>query len=332
MKKITRREFVQTTAVTAAGMAITPVSGCATHKQPFDAKGFPTVKLGKTGTQVPLMGFGCGSRWMSVEDDDLALGMLEHALDNGLYYWDTASSYGNDRISSEERIGKILPGVREKVFLVTKTGDRDADEARRSIERSLERLRTDYIDLLHVHSIRSVDDAEQLGKADKVFGVLEDYKKQGIIRNTGFTGHTTSEGMKRAATLHDFDVMMMALNHQVPDGSEKFEEGPAPYAMKKGMGVVAMKVVRPRETIQELEPSSLIRYALSLKDFHMINLGIDSQDVLEENIALIREFKPMEQEEMQKVRIALEPFYHGKNLAWMHPAYVDGHNKGLTLA
>lgn len=275
------------------------------------------------------MGFGCGSRWMSIQNDDKALGLLQHALDSGLYYWDTASSYGNDQISSEERIGQILPGTRAKVFLVSKTGDRDADEARKSIERSLERLRTDYIDLVHVHSVRSVEDAEQLGEPGKVYGVLEDYKKQGIVRNIGFTGHTKAGAMKRAAQLYDFDVMMMALNHQVSDGSEQFEESPAPFAKKKGMGVVAMKVVRPRETVQGLEPSRLIRYALSLKDFHMINLGIDSREVLDENIALIRDFTPMKKEEMQEVRLALEPFYQGKNLAWMDPSYVDGHTFSL---
>ncbi len=265
----------------AAAVSILPTAACSMYNSPYDAKGMPTVKLGQTGVLVPRLGFGCGSRWMGVENDDDALEILEYALDHGLYYWDTAASYGNKRISSEERIGKILKNQREKVFLVSKTGDRDGDKAKESIEKSLSRLQTDHIDLLHIHSITSVEDAEQLGEKGKVLEVLEQYKKEGIIGNIGFTGHSSAEGMKRAAELYDFDAMMMALNHQSTDGSQAFEENPATYAFGKGMGVIAMKVLRPRETIQGLEASDLVNYALSLKQFHMINVGIDSMEVLQ---------------------------------------------------
>ncbi len=331
-KKITRREFVQTTAVAAASVAIVPTAGCTGPDSPYDAKGFPTVKLGRTGVQVPRMGFGCGSRWMTVADDDKALEILEYALQQGLYYWDTASSYGNDLISSEERIGKILPALREKVFLVSKTGDRDADRAKESIERSLSRLQTDHLDLLHIHSINSVEDAEQLGEKGKVLEVLHQYKKEGVLRHIGFTGHASAEGMKRAAELYDFDVMMMALNHQSTDGTQHFEEDAAPYAFQKGMGVVAMKVIRPRETVEGLAASDLVQYALSLDEFHMINVGIDSMEVLKSNIDLIRKFQPMKEGRMKEIRLALQPFYRGEHLPWMQPGYRDGHIGDVRLA
>ena len=330
-KKITRREFVQTTAVAAAAVTIAPVAGCA-GTSPYDSKGLPTVKLGNTGAKVPVMGFGCGSRWMTIKEDDKALEILEFALNQGLYYWDIASAYGNDQISSEERIGKILKNHRSKVFLVSKTGDRGAEEAKKSIEQSLKRLGTDRIDLMHVHSIDSVEDAEQLGEKGKVLEVLHQYKSEGIIKHIGFTGHATAEGMKRAAELYDFEVMMMALNHRSPEGTEKFEELPAPYAMKKGMGVVAMKVIRPRETVDGLAATDLVKYALTLKEFHMINIGIDSMDVLNSNLDLIRNFEPLESQKMEELRLALQPFYNGKNLAWMQPSYRDGWNSGIHLA
>jgi predicted aldo/keto reductase-like oxidoreductase len=313
-------------------MAIAPTFGCSGPVSPYDSKGLPTVLLGKTGVRVPVMGFGCGSRWMSVEDDDIALEMLEYALDQGLYYWDTASSYGNDRLSSEERIGKILKSHRDKVFMVSKTGDRGADEAKQSIERSLTRLGTDHIDLMHVHSIDSVEDAEQLGDKGMVLEVLHQYRDEGIIKHIGFTGHATAQGMKRAAELYDFEVMMMALNHQVPEGTEKFEELPAPFAMKKGMGVVAMKVIRPRETVEGLAVSDLIKYALSLEDFHMINVGIDNLDFLKANLEILRNFSPLDTQKMEEIRMALQPFYQGKSLAWMQHGYVDGWNNNLHLA
>jgi predicted aldo/keto reductase-like oxidoreductase len=323
-RKITRREFVQTGAAAAAAVSFLPAIGCSIKGATYDAKGFPTVTLGKTGVEVPRLGFGCGSRWMTIANDDTALELLEYALQQGLYYWDTAASYGNDLISSEERIGKILKHHRKNVFLVSKTGERDGEKVKESIEKSLTRLETDHIDLLHVHSINSVEDAEQLGEKGKVLEVLEQYKKEGIIRNMGFTGHTSAEGMKRAAELYDFDAMMMALNHQLSDGSQEFEENPATFAFGKGMGVIAMKVIRPRENIEGLEASDLIYYALSLNQFHMINIGIDNMEVLKSNIQLVKDFKPLEKERMNEIRLALQPFYRGDHLAWMNAGYLDG--------
>jgi aryl-alcohol dehydrogenase-like predicted oxidoreductase len=330
-KKITRREFVQTTAAAAATMAIAPVTGC-TASSPYDSKGLPTVELGKTGATVPILGFGCGSRWMSVQNTDKALEILESAFDQGLYYWDTAANYGNEQISSEERVGLLLKERREKVFLVTKTGDRDADQAMKSVERSLKRLQTDHIDLLHMHAVSSVEDAELLGEKGQVLEVLLKLKSEGVIRNIGFTGHASAEGMKRALELYDCDVMMMALNHQSTDGTEKFEELPAPLAMKKGMGVVAMKVIRPRETVHGLAASDLVRYALSLNDFHLANIGMDSLEVLKSNLEIIRDFTPLEEKKMEELRVALQPFYKGHNLPWMKPAYLDGWSSHIHLA
>ncbi len=330
-KKITRREFVQTTAAATATMALVPVTGC-TGSSPYDAKGLPTVKLGKTGATVPILGFGCGSRWMSVQNTDQALEILESAFNQGLYYWDTAASYGNEQISSEERVGMLLKERREQVFLVTKTGDRDADQAMKSVEQSLKRLQTDYIDLLHMHAVSSVEDAELLGEKGKVLEVLHQLKSEGVVRNIGFTGHASAEGMKRAVELYDCDVMMMALNHQSTDGTQKFEELPAPLAMNKGMGVVAMKVIRPRETVSGLDASDLVKYALSLEDFHMANIGMDSMEVLNSNLEILRDFTPLEDSKMEELRMALQPFYRGKDLPWMRPAYLDGWHNHVHLA
>ena len=102
-KKITHREFVQATAAASAAVAITPMAGCTDLTTRYDPKGLPTSILGKTGVEVPRLGFDCGSRWMAVKDNDEALGILEYAHDHGVYYWDTAPTDGNDQISSEER-------------------------------------------------------------------------------------------------------------------------------------------------------------------------------------------------------------------------------------
>jgi len=331
-KEITRRKFVQTTAAAAATVAIAPLTGGCKSVSAYDPKGLPTVKLGKTGAIVPVMGFGCGSRWMAVQDDQKALEILESAFNQGLYYWDTASSYGNEKISSEERIGMILKERRAHVFLTSKTGDREGDLAKKSVEQSLKRLQTDHIDLMYVHALSSVEDAEQLGEKGKVLEVLHQLKSEKVVGNIGFSGHASAAGMKRAVELYDFDVMMMALNHQSPDGTEDFEGLPAPLARQKGMGVVAMKVIRPRETVNGLAAEDLVRYAMTLKDFHMANIGIDSLEVLNTNLEILRNLSPLNEEKMEEIRLALQPFYSGKNLAWMQASYQDGwqHNIRIT--
>jgi predicted aldo/keto reductase-like oxidoreductase len=331
-KKITRRKFVRTTAAAAAAVSIVPGLGLARSTSTFDPKGLPTKILGNTGVKVPPLGLGCGSRWLAVENEDEGLGILEYGLDHGLYYWDTSGTYDYYQRSSEERIGKLLKARRREVFLVSKTGEREADKAKANIERSLKRLQTDYIDLFHVHSVSSVKDAEQLGSKGKVLEVLHRYRDEGIIKHIGFSGHTSAEAMKRAAELYDFEVMMIALNHNDPSGEEKFEELPVPYAANKGMGVIAMKVIRPRETIEGLSPSDLIRYALTLKHFHMINIAHDSLEVLKSNLQLIKNFKPLDKQKMREIQIALEPFYRHENLDWMKPSYIDGKEDGAILA
>ena len=137
---------------------------------------------------------------------------------------------------------------------------------------------------------------------------------------------------KRAVELYDFDVMMMALNHQSSDGAEDFESLPTPLARKKEMGVVAMKVIRPRETVNGLAANDLIRYALTLEDFHIANIGIDSMEVLNANLEILKNFSPLGEEKMDEIRMALHPFYEGKNLAWMHTEYQDGWNHDIRRA
>ncbi len=122
--------------------------------------------------------------------------------------------YKNDKQYSEERIGKILPSLRDRVFLSTKVEDRDAEGAKRTIETSLKRLNTDYIDLYQIHSVTNEDEVRKFGDKDGVLPVLKKYQEEGVIRFIGFTGHTSAAAMKLAADMYDFDTMLYALNHQ----------------------------------------------------------------------------------------------------------------------
>jgi aryl-alcohol dehydrogenase-like predicted oxidoreductase len=319
-KDFTRRDFIKTTGALTAGVVLAPSAACSASA--YDAKGLPTAVLGKTGVLIPRLIMGLGSRFMAV-DEEKGLEILETALSRGLYYWDTAASYRNAEQASEERIGKILKSVRSQVFLASKVGERKADDAKRTIETSLERLQTDYIDLYQVHSVTNEEEVKQFGAADGVLPVLRKYQEEGVIKYIGFTGHTSASAMKLAAEMYDFDTMLIALNHQ-EQGKQPFEEQPVPFAAEKGMGVLAMKVIRPRETVNGLDPNELVKYALSLKEVTAAVIGTDSLDVLNKNIATLQSFKPLSDERMQELRAQLDPFYRSNKLPWLQPGYHDG--------
>lgn len=318
-KPFTRRDFVKTSALGATAV----IAGCKTTNglNAYEAKGLPTTELGKTGVRIPRIAIGCGSRFMAA-DTDASIEMLEYALENGLYYWDTANNYVNNdtKEASEERLGRVLKSRRKEVFLSTKVAARDVDGFQKQLETSLKRLQTDHLDVLNIHSIESVDDAKQLGKTVEV---LKRTQEQGIARFVGFTGHTTSKGMAYVAKNYGLDFMLCALNH-MQQGREAFEGQAVPAAHDNGLGVMVMKVIRPRETVESLEPAQLIRYALSLPKVDGAVISMQNLDIMKQNIALLKSFSPMSEEEMEGMTMRLEPFFRSEQLQWMQPGYRDG--------
>lgn len=318
--EITRRQFIKTTGAVTAGAILTPAAACTSSA--YDAKDIPVTILGNTGVRIPRLIMGLGSRFMAV-DEDKGLEILESGLNSGLYYWDTASSYGSPGAWSEERVGKALKNVRDRVFLSSKVSDRNADEAKRTLETSLKRLQTDYIDLYQIHSVNNEEEVKQFGEKNGVLPVLKKYQEEGVIRHIGFTGHTSASAMKLAAEMYDFDTMLIALNHQ-EGGRQPFEEQPVPFAAQKGMGVLAMKVIRPRETVSDISTEDLIRYAFSLEDITAVVIGMDNLEVLRKNLAILQSFEPLDKNRMNELRAQLDPFYKSRNLPWMQADYHDG--------
>jgi aryl-alcohol dehydrogenase-like predicted oxidoreductase len=328
-KNLRRREFLKTAAAAAAGAAIPPLQGTLSRggrpsaRAARAAKGLPTAVLGKTGVAVPRIGLGLGSRFCAVEDEDQALQILRVALDSGFYYWDTAYNYTNKVIVSEERIGRILERRRDEVFLATKFEARSYDGVMRQLEQSLKRLRTDHLDLYQVHLVESMADLDTLGLPGGALDALRKIKDQKIARFVGFSGHLDAAAMAEAARRHDFDTMLIALNHYEERHGD-FEGGAIPAAASRQMGVMIIKAVRPRETVAGLDPADLIRYALTLPLVHAAVVGTDSVEVVRKNASLLRNFKPLSAEEMGRLRVKLEPFYAGAALPWMRPGYRDG--------
>jgi predicted aldo/keto reductase-like oxidoreductase len=332
-KGMDRRHFIKTCVAATAAVGAWPSgrlfangaagSAVATPSAAFDAKGLPTRVLGKSGVAVPIIGFGGGSRFCKIEEPDKSAEVLSYALDNGLYYWDTASNYTTDKVVSEERFGLVIKDRRKEIFLATKVEDRTADGAMRQLETSLKRLRTDYLDILQVHSVSSLEDVDKIGAKGGVLEALHKLKAQKVARLIGFSGHASAEAMTAAVERFDFDTMLIALNQQQGVTGD-MEKGAIPAAAKKKMGVMVIKVIRPKETVSGVNPDELIRYALTLEHVDAAVIGMDSLDVLKKDIELLKNFRKMNPAEMEGMRRRLGPFYAGLNLPWMNPAYTDG--------
>lgn len=134
-----------------------------------------------------------GGAALSGVPEDVADGSIALALEAGINHFDTAADYGD----SELHLGRWMPEIRNRIFLATKTGDRTAAGAYAEIHRSLERLRTDRIDLIQLHAVCETQDLDRVtGSGGALEGALR-AKDEGLVGAIGITGH----GM-RAAEVH----------------------------------------------------------------------------------------------------------------------------------
>ncbi|GAA1890315.1 aldo/keto reductase [Lapillicoccus jejuensis] len=165
-------------------------------------------RLGRLGHESSVLLYGAAA--LSGVDQQTADRSVQEALDAGINHLDVAASYGD----AELRLGPWIPRIRDKVFLASKTGDRTRDEAWASINRSLERLQTDRLDLIQLHA---VGDLEELDKVTGPGGALEAAvraQEEGLVGAVGITGHGTQaaathlEGLRR----YPFATVLTPLN------------------------------------------------------------------------------------------------------------------------
>jgi predicted aldo/keto reductase-like oxidoreductase len=328
--------FIKSTlaaSVTIAGSKIAfskdnyPVPDGELSANQYDSKGLPTSVLGKTGVVIPKIAIGLGSRFLNIKTLEEALEMCNYALDNGLYYWDTAHDYVNNSTGaiSEERLGHIVKNRRNEIFLSTKISARDPEKARMELEESLKRLQTDHLDMLKIHAVESPEDVRDICKKGGVLDLFSKMKEEKVTRFIGFSGHGDARALKAMVDTGRFDSMLFAMNHY--DANKENRQGIViPAAKAFGMGVMLMKTVRPKETIPGLDASQLVRFALSLEGPSGIAVGMDSKKVVDSNLNLLRNFKPMNADEKLKYASILSPFFRNDNLEWMRAGYHDGYS------
>jgi len=322
-KDLSRRKFLEKLgAGTAAGVGYSLLSEWA-EARPVNANVLPTRTLGRTGAKVSILAFGCGSRFLMYEDEAEALAILNHAIDQGITYLDTAYAYGDGK--SETRVGKVMAQRRKEVWLATKIPDRTRDEFLRRLEGSLKRLQTDHVDLLHIHSLGHADDLAKIEAPDGALKGLLEAREQKMARGIGMTSHTSGEVLAQAIQRHDLDCVQMALN---ASQNGRFEELALPSARAKNLGVIAMKVTGQEFLLGAAEGKgdidSLLRYSLSLPVTAAV-VGMPRKEMLEHNIEAARRFTAFPEGDMDRLRKSLQPSREGleKNLS--------GHHDGPTL-
>ncbi len=294
---LTRREFLEQSGRVVGVAAIVPA---LTAGEAAAASKLPQRALGRTGVQVPILAFGCGSRFLTYPQDQSSA-VLEKAIDAGITYLDTAVSYGEG--DSETRVGRVMATRRKDVFLATKvpTRARTRDAALREVEASLKRLQTDHLDLLHVHSLSDEADLAKIEAADGVLKALYQLREQKVTRFVGITSHTDGAVMAKAIERNDIDCVQMAMN---PVRGGRFEELALPAANKKRLGVILMKVTAQDKLMVDggADAASLLRYAWSLP----ISAAVCSMSKLEfiaENVATAQAFtSPLAPADMDRLR------------------------------
>lgn len=265
----------------------------------------PTRRLGKTGYQVGLFSLGGQGSLESHGDEENCVEIIQRAYELGVNYFDSAPAYDE----SELYYGKAMRDWRNEVFLATKTDERDRDKSLKQIEQSLKRLNTDYIDLLQIHHLDTIDEVNKVTSKNGALQALIEMKAQKVIRHIGITGHSSPDVLMEVMNRFDFDTVLCPVN--VGDRAMKtsFVDSVVDKANQKDVGVVGMKVFaqgfvfHPQGVVTSWEP---LAYALS-HPVSTVIVGVDTIAQLEENISIAKSFQQMDQSMMNEIEKKTAP-------------------------
>jgi len=188
-------------------------------------------RLGKTGLDVTVFGFGC-IKFPHISGEQ-AVAALDQAIDLGVNFIDTARGYGD----SEVKIGPVLERRRDEVYIATKTPKRNAKGAMKDLETSLKNLRTDYLDLWQAHWVCYESVYDEVVGPGGALEALQKAKEQGKVRHIGITMHRDHAAVRRALADDVWETIMLAWNPLDEEGM-----GPIiPMAAERDLGVIIMK-------------------------------------------------------------------------------------------
>ncbi len=310
--EVSRRTFLRTDAMTGAGaLAANTAAQSKEQKQGASMPSYtvPRRAFGRTGEQVSILGVG-GFHLGATKDQQEANAMVARAIDCGINFFDNAWEYKEGL--AEERLGTALKGKRDQVILMTKvcTHGRDKTVAMQQLEQSLRRLGTDHLDVWQIHEVVYYNDPDLIFRPDGAIEALAQAKQQGKVRWVGFTGHK-DPAIHLKMLSHDFpfDTVQMPLN-PFDARYRSFQERVLPEAARRGIAVLGMKSLGgsgEMVTHGAITPEEGLRYAMSLPVATTIS-GMDYMEVLEQNLAIAANFRPMTGAERKALEDRVRPW------------------------
>jgi len=239
---------------------------------------------------VSKLGFG-GIPIQRLSEDE-AVGVVKKCLELGITYFDTANAY----TTSEERIGKAISRQRERLIIATKSGARTRDGVEANLNLSLKRLGTNYIDLYQFHNVADSDTLKAVLDPNGPMAILEEAKKNGVIRHIGITSHSLDIA-KEAVKTDCFETVMFGLNFMAPEAAVEL----LPIAREHDVGFVAMK---PLAGGMLDNATIAFKYLFQFPEVVTI-VGIERIEQIEEIAQILeapRAMTPVEQVEIERIR------------------------------
>jgi aryl-alcohol dehydrogenase-like predicted oxidoreductase len=274
-----------------------------------NSSAIPLRPFGKAGAKVSAFGLG-GHHLGAAKDETTAVEIVHRAIDGGVTFFDCCWEY--NRGKSEDWLGKGIKGRRDQAFLMTKvcTHGRDAALAMEMLEQSLRRFQTDHLDLWQIHGVCFPNDPDLFIRPGGAAEALAKAKKDGKVRFTGFTGHKDPDiHLAMLNTGFPFDAVQMPLN-PFDANFHSFEQKVLPELNRRGIAPLGMKPIGGHgEPVQKgvFTAQELLRYAMSLPVATTIS-GVESLDILEQNLKVAQGFTPLGQAEMQALRDRAKPY------------------------
>jgi predicted aldo/keto reductase-like oxidoreductase len=301
--QVHRRHFLKASAMAAMSAALGEW-GSDFAKAAELAGEIPLRTLGRTGLQVSMIGLGgYHAGFPEMEEESIAL--VHRALDLGINFFDNADCYEEGR--AEERMGKALEGRRQKVILMTKVDQRDAAGARATLERSLRRLRTDYLDIWQFHAVTRREELDLIFGPRGALETAEQARKEGKIRFIGITGHFDPAVHLEAIQRHAFDTVQMPINVVDPH-YKSFRQTVLDEAVKRNLGVIAMKTLGFGNILSlgVAKVAEALPWAWS-QPISVAVSGCERREVLDYNVYLAKTFKPMPESEQMALLARTKP-------------------------
>ncbi len=292
---LNRRNFLKLSGAGLAGSVIitntsSPITAAAMPASSLKPKEMVFRTLGKTGLKIPIVS-------LPVERIDNE-NLVKEGIAAGITLFDTAYNYGQGR--SEEFLGQVLkPYDRKKLIIATKINTKDKENPEKNLlekfEKSLERLQTNYVDILYLHAVDKREDV-----LNPIYlKVFQDLKRQGKARFIGVSTHKNmAEVLKAAVDSKVWEVVLTTYNFRMENSAEVIQA--VADAAKAGIGIVAMKTMAggfwDKERTRKINSTAALKWTLNNKNITTAIPAITNFNMLEEDLNIMDNLTLTEQE------------------------------------